>query len=874
MADKISVTHNLPRQATSFIGRLEEIAHINALLDSSTCQLLTLVGSGGIGKTRLALQIAQQKLAAFPHGVWFVPLAPLSSPDQIPAAIAKALQIQISGQFSPNHELLNFLSGKQLLLLLDNFEHLLPGANFVEDILITAPAVKILVTSRAALNLQAEWVQIIHGMSYPESELSRDLEAYSAVQLFAERARHAQSDFSLVRDGDCAVRICRLVEGMPLAIELAAAWLKSIPCDIIAEHIQHDLGFLTSSQQDIPERHRSIRAVFDHSWKLLTRDEQQVFQRFSVFRGGCTLDAAEQITGASLAMIASLVEKSLLRLEPSGRYGLHEMLRQYGEEKLIASGEFDSAHNAHSVYYCHFMGLHESDTRGHRQLEAVQEIEPDFENVRAAWLWALEHRDYGAIDRSLETLDRFCHMRTRFEDSRVLFEKAWEQLAPQGDEPPHRVWGRVLARPNINQDLEQQCERRRQALSIARLYDDPIEIATCLYWMGEATNMLHDHQQCVSYLEESLALFRAHGERFYTPRVLNELAICHYMMGKPEKAISYGQEALSLRHEIGDRIGVAWCTQDLGVAHFLLGNLDESDHYMKDALRLFNEIGSLFGVRTVYFWRIWKSCLMGDLDEAQTIVEAWFSASREYDYPTPLLTMRGFLSWMAALRGDSQGCRTLAAFIDNAKRSNIEVFDAHLALAIVANDRAEARQHFHEMLHGPPLGYVILPIYKLHCLPIAALVAADDGDPNQAVEILALIDNQPPHLIGWIKHWSRIAGLHDELEAKLGAAACAAAWERGQKLDLDETIAGLRRKFLIDIDEQQRSNQILDEPLTPRELEVLNLIFAGHSNREIAEHFVLAESTIKRHINHIYDKLGVTSRTQALARARELGLIH
>jgi predicted ATPase/DNA-binding CsgD family transcriptional regulator len=876
MAAQATVPHNLPILITSFIGRLPEIAHIHQALDSPACHLLTLTGAGGVGKTRLALEAARQRLESFPNGVWFVPLAPLTSPDQIPAAIVKALGICISGQFSLIDELLNDLRSKRLLLVLDNFEHLLPGVMFVEDMLVTAPAVKLLVTSRTTLNLQAEWGLVIQGMSYPKSELSLDLDHYSAVQLFAERARQVYADFSLIRDGDSVVRICRLVDGMPLAIELAAAWLKTIPCDIIAEHIQGDLDFLASNQSDIPERHRSIRVVFDHSWKLLTPEEQQILRRFSVFRGGCTLEAAEQIIGSSLATIALLVEKSLLNLDVSGRYELHELVRQYGEEKLIASGEFDSVHAAHSAYYCQFMRQHEADIQGSRQLKAVQEIEPDFENVRAAWLWALAHRDYAAIDQAIEVVDRFCHMRMRLEDSRILFEQAWEQLAPGSDERPHRVWGRVLARPNIIQGIQQQRERRQQALAIARLYDDPVEIATCLYWMGEVCNMLHEHQQSITYLEESLSLFHAHEERFYLPRALNEMAICCNMIGEPEKAIPYSQEALHIRREIGDKVGIAWCMQELGIAHFLLGHIGDFDHSMNEALKQFDEIGSLFGVRTIYFWRLWASCLMGDLEQAQTTIEAWFAASRAYDYAAPLPVMRGFLSWIAALRGDYAGCQKLAAFIENTPYSSVEVFDAHLALAMAAlgeDNLSEARHHFYEMLHGPPPGYVILRLYKLACLAVAAFLTAEDGDPQTAVEILALAFSYPSHLTGWMTRWPLIGKLQDQLESKLGAEVFSAAWERGQKRSPDEILNELRQKFLVNSGEQDQSNQVLDDPLTPRELEVLNLIASGRSNHEIADYFVLAESTIKRHINHIYSKLGVESRTQALARARELGLI-
>jgi DNA-binding CsgD family transcriptional regulator len=267
---------------------------------------------------------------------------------------------------------------------------------------------------------------------------------------------------------------------------------------------------------------------------------------------------------------------------------------------------------------------------------------------------------------------------------------------------------------------------------------------------------------------------------------------------------------------------------------------------------------------------------MGDLEQAQTVLEAWLAAYREYDIPIALRMMRSFLGLIAALFGDYERCRTFVVLVTHANQDNIKDFDADLALAIAAlgaNDFSEARQLLYEMIDGPPVALASLFVYKLACLPIAAFLTADAGDPTKAVEILALAFSQPPHFIGWMKRWPLLTEFQDELETKLGAANFAAAWERGQKLDLDETIAALRQKFLIENDEQQRANASLNEMLTPRELEVLNLICAGRSNREIAEQYVLAKSTIKRHINHIYGKLGVESRTQALVRARELGLI-
>src|SRR5579864_4058079 len=265
-------THNLPAQSTPFIGRTAELAEIGQLLADPTCQLLTLVGPGGSGKTRLAIQVAAQKSADFPQGVYFVPLAPLSVPDNIVSAAAGVLGLSFDGSDTPKQQLLHFLRKKRALLLMDNFEHLLEGAAFVAEMLEAAPALKILVTSREALNIQEEWVRRVDGLHFPVGAEVENAQGYSAIWLFVERARRVRANFSLAEEWDNVLRICQLVQGMPLAIELATAWLKTLPSARIADEIQRNLDFLASPLRNVSERHRSMRAVFDQSWKLLSPD--------------------------------------------------------------------------------------------------------------------------------------------------------------------------------------------------------------------------------------------------------------------------------------------------------------------------------------------------------------------------------------------------------------------------------------------------------------------------------------------------------------------------------------------------------------------------------------------------------------------------
>jgi DNA-binding SARP family transcriptional activator/predicted ATPase len=442
---EVVVPHNLLPQSTPFVGREKELAELSDLISDPERRLVTILGPGGIGKSRLALAVAERQLvlppsgggerggrtteSSFLNGVYFVPLARLSAADQITTTLADALDFRLGGGAQdsriPRQQVLDYLREKRLLLILDNFEHLLSsplpaghpprrggtggGASITSDILRAAPGVQMLVTSRERLQLREEHAYNLQGLAYPEDTKAADWDQYAATQLFLNTARRIQAGFKLGSDdADSLMRICQLLDGMPLGIELAAGWVDVLSLDDIATEIQRGIDFLETEWSDVPARHRSMRAAFGASWRRLTEAEKAVFAQLSVFRGGFTRQAAREVTGADLRTLARLADKSLLRFSREReRYDLHELLRQYGCERLAADTERDYAtRERHSAYYCATLQVWEADLTGARCRAALAEIEADLGNVLLAWEWAVKKTDVGRLNRAVDGLGR------------------------------------------------------------------------------------------------------------------------------------------------------------------------------------------------------------------------------------------------------------------------------------------------------------------------------------------------------------------------------------------------------------------------------------------------------------------------------------
>ncbi len=874
--------NNLPAFPTPFIGRADEISELSQLLDNPDCRLLTLIGLGGIGKTRLAVEVAQRVQTNFPDGVFFVPLQPLQAPNQIIMTVLNAIDLKVVG--NPHADLLAYMGEKQLLLVIDNFEHLLDGVDLLSEILSAAPRVKILTTSREALNLQEEWLRQIHGLTYPASGISAVVHTYSALQLFYDRSHRLRGDIDFAAQHDDIVRICQLVEGMPLALELAAGWVKTLSCRDIADELQQSQAILAARVQNAATRHHSMQTVFDHSWHMLTVHEQIVLRRFAVFRGGCTREAAEQVTGSTLNELTSLVEKSLLRHDPaSGRYDMHELLRQYADEQRILAGDGNEVSDSHATYFMTYLSKREQDMKGRRQLAALNEIKADFENIRVAWYWTLATKNYSGLEQATESLFHFCEMQGWFQAGHELLGSAHDQLTAEITEDMHAIQGRIRVRAiwmlrwedyNLDGGAAIKAEIH-DWLVLARQQADQPQIAFCLWLSGALGHLTGDFARVIPLLKESLALYTDMGDRFYMARVADWMGAVVGANGQIEEFISLSRQSLDLRRAIDDRFGMAASLVNLGLGALEAGQYARAKRYIEEMGRIYLEIGSGAWMVRMAAYLAWIAFQQGDFQECRAQAEKALEMTAQYSSSRVDGTdlARALLGMLATLDEDYARSWTLCEDgTSEVRPPNLRPEEGLAVAACGLEDYSVARYYFLKSLN---VAYHWQDYRGMTiALPVAAILMNNAGYAERAVEILGLAFHHPASARAWMEQWPLLIRLRAHLEAELGTTAYAMAWENGRHSDLKAATAGLLLHFESDESQPAHSSKHnLIEPLSKREIEILGLIAEGLTNREIALRLFLAVGTIKAHASNIYGKLGVDNRTAAVARARMLNLL-
>lgn len=823
------------------------MAAIVRLLSNADYRLLTLVGPGGIGKTRLALQVAATLDQHDQRELRFVPLQAVATTELMIVAIADALKVPLAGTAPPQHQLLTYLHDKTLLLILDNLEQLLPDCSTVLAALLDAArGVKLLITSREVLNLQEEWLYPLHGLPYPTaSETSIDPARYDAVELFTQRVRRVRPDFAPDAERASVVRICRLVEGMPLALELAAAWARTTSCASIAAEIERNLNFLATSLHNVPDQHRSVRAVFEHSWALLDQEQQHALKRLAVFRAGFRRDAAEQVTGASLLVLSALVDKSLVRWDVNGRYHLHELLRQYAAEQLGESADdVAEVQAAHCRFYTAVLAGHRAALRGGGQRQALNEIEADLENMRVAWSWAVDQRKVEQIRTSVEPLNAFYDFRGRYQEGLSAFNYALHRLHDHERTPPMLealalLWLNVgglyirLGRIDEAEAAVAECQHWYQQLDgppLPGFATDPTLL------LGIIASIHGNYAETARLAHQALETSQTHNHRLNQQLAFYLLGRAAFVQGQYDLAQHHMEQAYALAQATQNRWFMAYCLSELGHVARAVGAYDQARHQYRAAFDIRNEFDDPEGMAVA----------LSHLGEI---------ARLKNEYPTAEHLYRQSLAIYRAI--DDRG--GLAAVLHG------------LGQVAAAQDEYEAsQQHLHAALQIST-HMQFLPLTLSIMASIAELVVRGER-AARGVELLAFVQQHPAadqETRSRAQHLLSISGLRDHEHMV----------RRGQNHNLHIAIAIAQAELALPIVAITSSTpaphlaSALIESLTERELEVLHLVAAGLSNREIAQRLTVVIGTVKAHTNSIYGKLGVRNRVQAISKARELDLL-
>jgi predicted ATPase/DNA-binding SARP family transcriptional activator len=857
---------SLPADATPFIGREPELAQVAERLADPGCHLLTVLGPGGMGKTRLALQAARRALDQFRQGVYFVDLAPLTAAEQLSTAVLQALRApRIANE--PDHYLLDYLADKHLLLVLDNYEHLLSGEasdrrdgyGLVTQLVAAAPQVKLLVTSRARLNVRAEWLAPLEGMRTPgdweredakedeEHETRRtrsdalgssrfvdfaplrdfvfqsspDLENYSATALFLACARRIRPDFRpTADDAQRITHICRLLGGMPLAIELAAAWVRVLPLAEIARRLETGLDLLATTQRDASPRHRSMRAAFDHSWRLLSARERSILRQLAVFRGGCTAEAAAAVAGANLLrpeVVAGLADKSWLRVGADGRYDLHELVRQYCAEKLAAEHELETGETPDQVgdrHATHFLAR----LKAQQQVvstwqDRFQPLLPDWDNVTAVWRHSIAHNQFRNLRDLLALVSR-------------MDTSAQVQL--QMLEAPRQM---LLA---ILKSREAGPETSEATLFLVRLLD---RRSRCHMQIGKLALAAADVTAGLEYLDGLAQTPGLVEARFYLRltqavllpdrgefaaaiqlrhALLAELPAIHTQLWpyQPDRTLTYWRAEITAAlfyplHRLGQYAEAEQVTRqclkwfatmpwacnanalaNLGLLHHLRGEYGEALRLGIESLRANQAHGQqAFGLISLLTMAQAETAL-GRLADARTHYQQTLAVARAVGRPATFARGLAGLAELELTMGRPAAAKALyEEMLAHCEQNGLE-WGELLALAWIGLGRAAlalgdpvtAEASFGRALrcHGR---YAVTTLDA-----IAGLAQAHEigGDHPRAVELLALVTAHPAASLQVRQPMTRLLA---ELEATLPAEQFAAAAARGRARELDEVVA-------------------------------------------------------------------------------------
>ena len=847
---------NLPPLLAPLIGREQQEQAISSLLLKPAVRLLTLTGTAGIGKTRLASQVATDLIEVFTHGVCLVQLAPISDPDLVVPTISQTLGLRDVEERSLFESLKAFLRDKHLLLLLDNFEQVLSAAPALVELLLACPSIKILVTSRAVLHVESEYEFSVPPLSLPDPlhlPAHEELLHYAAVALFVQRAQAVKPNFVLSEDNAAAVaQICIRLDGLPLSLELAAARSKLLSPQALLGRLNHRLAVLRGGRQDAPTRQQALRDTISWSYDLLNPEEQHCFRRLAIFVGGCTLEAAEAVcNGAAdlslpaIDLVASLLDKSLLQQSDQGgdepRLLMLETIREYALEMLADSGELEATEEIHARYFLALAEQSEPELFGHQQHLWVDRLTRDSENIRVALQWLLAGQQQELLLRLAGSLGWFWYMCGRLSEGML-----WLEHALRGTRQDVAVSARIKA----------LCYEAFIALHLGQ-----VDLLT-------------------SRAQECLTLARL--QREYRCFALASWSLVHYLLARGDVlgARVQAEETMAFVWIPGSRNEdwlMACALNALGTVLLYQGDYAQTQDLYERATALFKKAGDLWLYGEMYLGLADVYLARGDESKGRTLLDERIAIHAQADNSWATGWFLGLFGQIALRQGAIARARIL---LEAGLKRHQQLGDQQ-GQALIYALLAQAAASEHDYMLTRTLAAQSLEIARtildtgslILSLEGLADVVAGQGELDWAARLWGAAEHYREASDAPLPLVERLGRAHrvEQVQRLLGEQIFAEKWAEGRNMTAEQAIAASPTRDRTS--KPQRTAQPLLDPLSERELEVLQLLAGGASNQEIALALVVTPGTVKLHVSHILSKLGVNSRTRAIIRARDLGLL-